>query len=184
MKLKFILPALVVLASLSAIPAAAQIHFEPTSATFAFGGGTAACQPITEWNGVPNAYPYDMGSICLTSGDGRGSYGSFLGIPNELGFLNNGLLEGCDPIAWDPKIYTIGDGKHAGDTFTQHGVTTCPYYTDEYGIDVSHFLDGFSADTTYVVVLVRVYVPRKGYQYVPSPRLAGGTGTATQIVAP
>jgi hypothetical protein len=105
------------------------------TATFAFGSGTP-CEPITQWNGVPNAYPDAMGAICLTQGDPYGGYGSYLDIPFQLGFSNDGYWAGCNPITWGPKVFTIGNGTHTGDAFTVNGSTSCPTYGANAGFTV------------------------------------------------
>jgi hypothetical protein len=81
--------------------------------------GTSPCSSVTSWNGDPNAYPYEMGSICLNQGDSYGGYGSFLDVPFQLGFLNNGYLAGCNPLSWGPKAFTIGDGTPLHHLFHQ-----------------------------------------------------------------
>jgi hypothetical protein len=158
-------------------------QFVPTSATFSFTAPThnAVCEVITSWNGVPNAYPQDMGAVCFNGDNG---YGSSLFVPSELGFLNNGFLSPCDAIAWDPKNFTLGDGTHSGDLFSVHGSAACPYFVDEYGADVSHFLVSFTVDANYQVVIKTVYSPRS-HRYVSTLgyALLGGSGEVTQVPA-
>jgi hypothetical protein len=116
------------------------------SATFTFGS-TIPCSDITSWNGNSAAYPEDMGAICLSQGDPYGGYGSYLDVPFQLGFLNDGYLAGCNPLAWGQKTFTSGDGTHNGDTFTWPANTTCPYYTTPSGLSV-----GFSIVGSFTVV--------------------------------
>jgi hypothetical protein len=180
MKLKLIW-AIAVLASLSAIPAAAQNRSNGGfSDTFTFDGHSQ----ITEWNSVPNAYPYDMGSVSLLSSFG-GSYGSAIDVPSELGYLNNGFLAPCDPMVFSLKVWTIGDGTHIGDAFTQHSTTTCPYFTGEWGtyLNSNNRLDGFSVDASYVYVKGPRTCPRfKPCYYPVVVTLAGGSGTVTDSI--
>jgi hypothetical protein len=154
----------------------------PSSDDFTFGPGTP-CSSITTWNGVSSAYPQDMGAICLFQGDENGGYGSFLDVPFQLGFLNNGYLAGCDPLTWQPKVFTLGDGTHNGDTFTVAGATTCPYYTGEYGTyeDSNNRLDGFSVVASYTVV-ARRSCGRFGCHTYLSNVLTGGTGVVSEAL--
>jgi|HubBroStandDraft_6_1064221.scaffolds.fasta_scaffold00134_8 hypothetical protein len=160
----------------------AQGQAVPSSDTFTFGAG-AQCSSITTWNGVSGAYPQDMGAICLFQGDENGGYGSFLDVPWQLGFLNNGYLAGCDPLTWQPKVFTLGDGTHNGDTFTVAGATTCPYYTGEYGTyeDSNNRLDGFSVVASYTVV-ARRSCGRFGCHTYLSNVLTGGTGVVSEAL--
>jgi hypothetical protein len=145
------------------------------SATFTFGS-PAPCSNITSWNGVANAYP-DMGGICPYQGDTYGGYGSFLDVPFQLGFLNNGYLAGCNPLTWGQKTFTNGDGTHAGDTFTQPAVTNCPYYTGEYG-DPSLSV-GWSIVGSFAVVS-HTYCGRYGCHTFLSTVLKSGTGVVVE----
>jgi hypothetical protein len=165
----------VVVLLLAGITSKAQTTVLSDNFTF---NGTTPCSNITQWNGVPNAYP-DMGSICLNQGDEYGGYGSFLDVPFELGFLNNGYLAGCDPLVWDPKTFTIGDGTHNGDAFTVAGKTTCPYYTGEYGGSSNTLSVGFSAVASYTVVQHRSCYRGSCITYFTSV-LTGGTGTVKE----
>ena len=124
---------------LFAVPARAQTIV--LSATFTFGS-TVTCSNITSWNGGSTAYPEDMGSICPNQGDLYGGYGSFLDVPWQLGFLNNGYLAGCNPLTNGQKTFTSGDGTHNGDTFTWPASTTCPYYTTAGGLSVGFSIVG------------------------------------------
>lgn len=141
---------------------------------FTFNGGTP-CSSITSWNGDPNAFPEDRGSICLGQGDPYGGYGSSIDVPFQLGFLNNGYLAGCNPLAWGPKTFTIGNGTHNGDAFTVAGSTTCPYYTGEYGGASDYLLAGFSVVAHYTVVQHRSCYRGHCITYF-SNVLQGGTG--------
>lgn len=120
------------------------------SETFAFNGNSQ----ITSWNGSDPAnppYPDEMGAVSLNSSFG-GGYGSAIDVPFQLGFLNNGYLSPCNPIAFGPKTWTVGNGTHSGDVYTVSGSTTCPYFTGEYGNydNSNNRLDGFSVTATYV----------------------------------
>ena len=171
--------ALFALFVVSAPTAKAQTVLLSDNFTF---NGTTPCSSITSWNGNQNAYPEDMGSICLTQGDSYGGYGSFLDAPFQLGFLNNGYLAGCDPLAWGPKVFTIGNGTHNGDAFTVTGSTTCPYYTGEYGGASDNELVGFKVVANYTVVQHRSCYRGRCITYFTNV-LQGGNGTVeeTQI---
>jgi len=166
-----------------ALPAHAQGtgYFAP-SATFAFGPG-APCSSITEWNGDPNAYPDEMGAVCLYQGDPYGGPGSFLSAPFQLGFLNNGYLAGCNSLTWQAKVFTKGDGTHVGDTYTQIGATTCPYYTGEYGTfqNSDHRLVGWNVVANFTIVAHRSCT-RYGCRTFLSSALTGGTGTVEETL--
>ncbi len=148
------------------------------SDNFTFNG-TTPCSSITSWNGDPNAYPEDRGSICLNQGDSYGGFGSFLDVPFQLGFLNNGYLAGCNPLAWGPKTFTIGDGTHNGDAFKVAGSTTCPYYTGEYGGASNNLLVGFNVVASYTVVQHRSCNRGRCITYFTNV-LQGGMGTVEQ----
>ena len=152
------------------------------SATFTFGSpasSTATCFPITSWNGVPDAYPEDMGAMCPNQGDPNGGYGSFLDVPFQLGFLNNGYLAGCNPLTWGQKTFTTGDGTHAGDAFTQPAITSCPYYTGEYGGSSNNLSVGWSIVANFTVVK-HTYCGRYGCHSFLSNVLTGGTGMVSE----
>jgi hypothetical protein len=158
----------------------------PPPANFTFAGipilpnGTIPpCSSITSWNGDPNAYPNDMGAICLHQGDPLGGYGSYLDAPFQLGFLNNGYLAGCNPLSWQPEVFTIGDGTHAGDAFTVAGSTTCPYYVCEYGCATSDDLVGWNVVASYTVVQRKSCTRFRCTFYLTSV-LTGGTGTVDE----
>jgi hypothetical protein len=180
MKLKLIW-ATVVLASLSAIPAAAQDRSHGGfSDQFTFDGTGA----VVTWNGVANAYYGDMGSVSIQSQFG-GGYGSAIDVPWQLGYLNNGFLSPCDPMVPSAKVWTIGDGTHIGDAFTQHFATTCPYFTGEWGSynNSTNRLDSFSVDANYVYVKGPRTCPRFKPCYYPIVvTLAGGSGTVTDSI--
>jgi hypothetical protein len=141
--------------------------------------GTTPCSSITSWNGDTDAYPEDMGGICLNQGDSYGGYGSFLDVPFQLGFLNNGYLAGCNPLAWSPKRFTIGNGTHNGDAFTVAGSTTCPYYTGEYGGASDNLLVGFNVVASYTVLQHRSCYRGRCITYFTNV-LQGGTGTVEE----
>src|ERR1700675_1067051 len=158
----------------------------PPSADFVFAGdpltpaGTIQpCSGITAWNGDTQAYAQDMGSICLHQGDLYGGSGSYLDVPWQLGFLNNGYLAGCNALTWDARIFSIGDGTHPGDAFTQAGSTTCPYYTGEYGGDSDNILVSWSVVASYTVVQRRSCSRYRCTTYLTNV-LLGGTGTVQE----
>jgi hypothetical protein len=150
----------------------------PSSDTFVFGAGQP-CENITAINGDTTL----TGAICLHQGDLYGGYGSYIEVPFQLGFLNNGYLAGCNPLVWQPRVFTLGDGTHAGDTFTVAGVTACPYYTGEYGTyeNSNNRLDGFSVVADYTVVSFRS-CGRFGCHTYLSSVLTGGTGVISETL--
>jgi len=156
------------------------VQAQQPSANFTFNG-TTPCSGITSWNGVSNAYPGDMGTICLTQGGTGGGYGSAIIVPFQLGFLNNGFLSPCDPLQFGPKVWTHGDGTHDGDTFTLSGSTTCPYFTGEYGGTSDNLLDVFSVVADYTHVAHSYYYHGRKYTYFVDT-LEGGTGTVEETV--
>ena len=172
----------VILAMLAVVSVGASAQtFQPRTDTFTFNAQSA----ITSWDGSDPAnppYPYAMGAVGLTSQFG-GGYGSAVDIPFELGYLNNGYLNPCDPITFSGKTWTVGDGTHSGDSFYVTGATTCPYFTGEYGSsgNSSNILDGFSVKATYVRTFVRV-CGRYSCKLSPRDTLSGGTGVAEQVV--
>ena len=163
---------------LSFVAASAKAQTIVLSDNFTFNG-TTPCSSITSWNGDPNAYPQDMGGICLSQGDPSGGYGSYLDVPWQLGFLNNGYLAGCNPLAWGQKTFIIGDGTHNGDVFKVPGSTTCPYYTGEYGGYSNNLLVGFGVVAKYTVVQQRSCSRYRCFTYLANV-LQGGTGTVTE----
>jgi hypothetical protein len=175
---KVISVALLMLFTILVTVSRAQSYPVP-SASFTFGPG-ATCSTITSLNGAPTE---QSAGICLHQGDPLGGYGSFIDVPFELGFLNEGYLAGCDPIAFGPKVYTLGDGTHAGDKFTVSGSTTCPYYTGEYGayLDSDHRLDGFSVTANYIISTSRV-CGRFGCHTYLTTTLTGGTGEVVETL--
>ncbi len=159
----------------------------PPPATFTFGP-TTTCSPILSWNGVENAYPEDMGAICPYQGNPTGGYGSFLEVPWQLGFLDNGLLQGCDPMVWGQKTFaqrpdgTVGDGTRAGDAFTQPAATTCPYYVGEYGGAIpDNFLPQFSIVANFTVVKITTCGRYRCQSHLQS-NLTDGTGVVEETV--
>jgi len=142
--------------------------------TFVFNG-TTPCSGITSIDGNST----ETGTICLNQGDTYGGYGSFLDVPFQLDYLNNGYLAGCDPLAWGQKNWTLGDGTHNGDTFSVSGSTTCPYYTGEYGGASNNLLVGFSVVANYTIVEHRSCNRGRCINYFTNV-LQGGTGTVTE----
>jgi hypothetical protein len=149
------------------------------SNTFVFNANSA----IISWDGSDPAsppYPYNMGAVSLQHSFG-GGYGSAILVPFQLGYLNDGDLSPCDTIQWDAKVWTSGDGTHDGDTYTQAGKTSCPYFTGEYGTynDSNNKLDGFSVVASYVHTKYTTcgrYSCKTSFKDV----LEGGTGTITE----
>ena len=142
---------------------------------------------IISWNGSdPNTppYPYEMGAVSLNTPFG-GGYGSAIDVPFQLGYLNNGILNPCNPLTRGPQVWTNGNGSNVGDTFTQHGTTTCPYFTGEWGTynNSTNRLDGFSVDANYIVAQGPRTCPRFRPCYYPHIIvLTGGTGTITDTI--
>jgi hypothetical protein len=172
------------LASIILLASAVSAHAQTVvlSDGFTFNGGTP-CSAITTWNGNPNAYPGDMGAICLAQGDAEGGGGSYLDVPWQFGFLNNGYLAGCDPIAWGSKTFTIGNGTHVGDAYTMAGTTACPYYTGEYGGASDNLAVGFSVTASYVVGTKCNYYRGRCIPYFVNV-LQGGSGTVVETSTP
>jgi len=173
---------------------AAQVQAQVPPANFTFAGtpilpnGTMnACSGILTWNGSDPAnppYPYEMGAICLHAGDPNTPNGaSYLDVPFQLGFLNNGYLAGCNPLAWGAKVFTIGDGTHNGDAFVVPGTTTCPYYTGEWGTydNSNNLLVGWSVVASYTVVK-RTTCNRGRCTTWLTNVLTGGSGTVQETL--
>jgi hypothetical protein len=173
-KYKVLLFSILALLTLSVPLCAQNLTFYPRTDTFVFD----KAGEITSWDGSDSAnppYPYSMGSVNLSS--------PFPGIdiPFQLGYLNNGFLQPCDPIAWEAKVWVIGDGTHKGDTYTLSGSTACPYFTGEYGASGNSYniADSFSVVATYV----RNFIKTCGHGHcivLPKDTLSGGTGVAQQ----
>jgi len=170
---KSVLPLLLLV--MSSLSFAQQADFQPRSDTFTFNAQSS----ITTWDGSDPAnppYPYHMGSVNLTN--------PFPGInvPFELGYLNNGGLEPCDPLAWGTKTWIIGTGTKTGDSYVIPASTTCPYFTGEYGtyLNSENFLDGFNILVAYIRTFHTVCGRFVGCHQVPSDAVSGGTGTVTQ----
>jgi hypothetical protein len=151
------------------------------SDNFTFGyGGTTACASITAWNGIPNAYPQDMGGVCLgNSGSPYAPLSASLSAPWQLGFLNNGDLAACAEMTFGPKVFSVGDGTHVGDVYTLVGSTSCPYYTGEYGGASDNLTVGFSVVASYVIGTKCNYYRGRCVPVLISV-LEGGTGTVTE----
>jgi hypothetical protein len=169
---------LAVLATLALVAAPVWAGTVVKSDTFTFN----ASSMITSWDGSDPAnppYPDDMGAVSLQSPFG-GGHGSGIEVPWQLGYLNNGYLSPCDPIAWGQATYTIGDGTHTGDAFSVSGSTTCPGFTGEYGSyeNSNNRLEGFSVTANYTVVKHTSCYRGRCVSYFASV-LAGGTGTIT-----
>ena len=167
-----------VLAVLLSFVTVAKAQTVALSNTFVFNNTSQ----ITSWDGSDPAnppYPSEMGAVSLNSSFG-GGYGSAIDVPFQLGYLNNGYLSPCNPIAFGPKTWTVGNGTHTGDTFTVSGSTTCPYFTGEYGTyeNSNNRLDGFSVTATYVRTAHTACRFGRCTAYY-TDTLQGGTGTVT-----
>lgn len=176
MKLK--LSSLLVLAFTLLLAVSAKAQTVSFSDTFAFNNNSQ----ITSWNGSDPAnppYPYEMGAVSLNSSFG-GGYGSAIDVPFQLGYLNNGYLSPCNPIAFGAKVWTKGDGTHTGDTFSVSGSATCPYFTGEYGNyeNSNNRLDGFSVTANYIRTAHTACRYGRCTTYY-TDTLQGGTGTVT-----
>jgi len=177
MKTKRIVPVILLLGLLLPCHSKAQTPSYPVllSDTFTFDKTTA----IISWDGSDPAnppYPYQMGGVILNNVGISG-----IDVPFQLGYLNNGFLEPCNPAAWGVKTWTIGDGTNAGDTYTVSASTTCPYFTGEYGNyeNSNNRLDGFSITATYVRTFKRTCGRYRCVTF-PVDTLQGGTGTITE----
>lgn len=173
--------ALLALALLVAVPSFAQGTYPIPSTAFTFGpgyGSAATCSVVA----FPDYSTYS-GWICLNQGDPIGGYGSYLDVPFQLGYLNNGYLAGCNPLTWQPKVFTVGDGTHNGDVFSVAGATTCPYYTGEYGTydDSNNRLDGFNVVANYVVIQHRSCYRGRCTTYFTNT-LQNGTGEVVETL--
>jgi hypothetical protein len=156
----------------SAFASSAQT-FSPRTDTFTFDNTSS----IVSWDGSdPNnpPYPYEMGFVDLGNQPG-------IGIPWQLGYLNNGYLVPCNPLVWGSDTWVVGDGTHNGDTYTRPASTSCPYFTGEYGTsgNSSNILDSFSVVVKYVRTIRRV-CSRGGCHNNITDTLVGGTGEAVQ----
>lgn len=171
---------------LFAVPLSMSAQTVAKSDTFTFVGGQVRgnppaqqdpCAPIIAWDGVVNAYPMEMGGVCP-----NGYFTSLL-VPFQLGYLNNGDLDPCDPLVWGPKTFTKGDGTHAGDTYTQSGGTSCPYFTGEYGTyeNSNNRLEGWSITANFQVDTYTTYYHNRAilHYFVV---LVGGTGVVTDTI--
>jgi hypothetical protein len=172
---RFIFP---ILAVLLFVTNQAKAQTVSLSNTFVFNANSQ----ITSWDGSDPAnppYPYEMGAVSLNSSFGSG-YGSAIDVPFQLGYLNNGYLSPCNPIAFGQKVWTIGNGTHTGDTFTVSGSTTCPYFTGEWGTyeNSNNRLDGFSVTATYVRTSHTACRYGRCTTYY-TDTLQGGSGTVT-----
>lgn len=136
-----------------------------TSATFAYGTILSNnCSAITAWNGITDAYPQDMGTVCFNF---YPNPLSGMDIPWQLGFPNNGLLPNETPFTWGAQLFNSGNATTNGSTFSQYGTA---FYSD-YGVTVSvtaNFLVHVSKSCNRGVC--RTYVTNT---------LTGGTGTVS-----
>jgi len=139
-----------------------------------YDGNTPANPP----DGAQAQFPYHMGSVELSNAGISG-----ISVPFELGYLNNGDLEPCDPGQWGAKNWIVGDGSlNTPGTYTVTASTTCPYFTGEWGtyLNSNNRLDGFNVTATYT----REIVPSCGRfgcrGFHPVDTLQGGTGTITE----
>jgi hypothetical protein len=169
MKLK-----LAVLVIFCAVAISADAQAMPSANAFTFN----ASSNIISWNGSDPAnppYPLDMGKVSLDTQFG-GGWGASISVPWQLGYLNHGELNDCLKITnWGPRVFTKGDGTHAGDTFTETGSTTCPYFNS------NNLQDGFGVVASYIVKQNKSCGNGRCIYYFTYP-LTGGTGTVTETV--
>lgn len=146
------------------------------SATFTFGGNSngQGCVDNTSWNGDSTTYAQDMGAICFNQADPDSgpTNASYLDVPWQLGFPNNGFLDSCNGLSWGPKRYTTGDGTHTGDSYTESASTTCPYQSTPTQTV------GFSFTATYSIVKHQSCRYGRCFTWYVST-LLGGSGTVT-----
>lgn len=144
-----------------------------TTATFTYGPiNSGTCSNITAWNGVPNAYPGDMGTVCTGQADpssGPEGYFSYLSVPFQLGFPNNGYMASCH-ITWGQQTYSIGNGAHTGDRFTWTSISSNCY-------DAPNVT--FTATGTYTVTIHTSCRYGRCTSYA-TYTLQDGTGTVSQ----
>jgi hypothetical protein len=156
----------ITLLAISALGLSAQ------SATFTFGptaqNSSHSCSVITSWNGDPNAFPQDMGSICLAL---YPYYTTDIYVPFQLGFPNNGFLtQGA--TYWGTLTWASGCGPNiAGCTATQ------PFTANQ-------FYDG--GNTTVVATVSFVVVEttscyRGRCTHIYHNEVTGGSGTVTNM---
>ena len=136
------------------------------TATFTFAGlpspfsqNQGRCTSITSWNGVSNAYPQDMGGICL---DIYPAVYTDITIPWQLGFPNGGFLE-SGSTSWQPLVNN-GDG-----TATQQFTAT-------------NFYDGGNttiAATVNYQLVTETMCGRGGCHKFSAWQVVGGSGTVS-----
>jgi hypothetical protein len=120
----------VVLASLMllfgpSLPVKAQSAPNTTVFTFIPYGSAGVNYQIKTQDGQPvESYPPYYGTAWYlgfqTSGFDN-SPGFYIDLPVDPDPTNGGgalNLEGCDPAVYDAKVFTVGDGTHAGDAYT------------------------------------------------------------------
>lgn len=121
---------LLLLASLSATAVSAQ------TATFTWNGDATNGVNLATIDGQPtNPATGYGGGIQLTNGYML----SLLDLPESLGFPNNGYLDCETVITWGSKVWVIGDGTHAGDSYTITGTTSCPQWNGTTNINVTEY---------------------------------------------
>jgi hypothetical protein len=89
-------------------------------------------------------------------------------VPFELGFANNGNWQDCPGFAWGAKTWTVGEGTHQGDQYTQPGITSCPAHNGT-----------ITVKATFTVNMTR-FCSRTGCHNFTSYVLVGGSGTVTE----
>lgn len=132
---------------------------------FAYGliGYPCACASIQEWDGNPNAYSNDMGTVYLNLYDNP--YSGMV-LPQALGYPNNGYCTSQTPFAWQPFVWTNGNATTAGSTGYQIGNAA-------YG----GYCSGVYVHTT-VYYIVHKHVGRFGHIYYTTDE-TNGAGTVT-----
>lgn len=149
--------------------ALASVFAHAQTATFTFGAVLASngeCTEVTSWNGVTDAYPEDMGSICFNLGEYPYSG---MEIPWQLGFPNNGFLLDQTPFTYSAPFNVVGGLHTNGGTFQETGVAAYAGYGQ--GVTVSVLLN-FSVTVTKWCRFGRC-------NYLTTYNVTGGSGVVT-----
>jgi hypothetical protein len=157
---------MLLLSALFAVAALAQ------NASFTFGptapNSAHHCSVITSWNGDPNAFPQNMGAICLAFYP----YGTTdIYVPFQLGFPNNGDL-GQGATFWGPLTWA------SGCSFNIAGCTATQQFT------ANQFYDGGNTTvnaTVNFVVVETTSCGRTGCRHFFHNAVTGGSGTVTNM---
>ena len=159
---------LAVFASMFACTSRAQL----LSASFTFGGlpspftSQQRCANITSWTPSGPFLP-DSGEICLAL---YPAVYTSIEIPFQLGFPNNGYLQGCEPTVWGPLVWQNGGSQNvAGSTAIQTFVASGCYDGGNTTV---------TATVKYVVVSFRS-CGRTGCRTFYGNQVTGGSGTVT-----